>query len=453
MKNIVNLTRIFLISSFNKGGSSKKKNRIGKILLYGALLVYLVGVFAFLSYEILTGLIALKQQEAFIGLILMGVITLVMFTTVISTMNVLYFSDDNRFVLPLPLKPIEILSAKINTLLAYVYLEEAMLGLAPLVMYGIMTKQNVLYYLLMILVLLVLPIVPLLIVTMIVICVMAFTKGIRNKNLIQMITMTLSIIFSLIISMFSSSVSSNEDVMALMEKAGSLVRIYKKAFPTMPMAIEALTGSDFLSLFLLIGVSLIAYVLVCIFAQKPYYRGMLGSLYSSSGISGKKLDERSAYQSKGLLFSYVMKEVRVYLRRPTFFVQLILPCLILPAFTIGITYFSIVSQVDKKEFAEALKMIYANREYGAFVLAIVILGMMFLSMYSFISTVAISKDGHDAYAMKYLPVPFAKQLICKMIPDIAVCLFAYLNIALLAIFLFKVPVIYILLSLPVVVFF
>jgi ABC-2 type transport system permease protein len=447
-KNSFNLTKIFLISSFGKGGS-KKKNGTGKILLYGLLFAYLIGVFAFLSYEILTGLMALEQQESFIGFVLMAIITLVLFTTVISTMNVLYFSKDNRFILPLPLRPVEVLSAKINTLLAYVYLEEMMLGLAPLLMYGILTKQSILYYPLMILVLLLLPMVPLLIVAFIVICIMALTGGIRNKSLVQLVTMTLSILFSLIVSMLSSSMSSGEDVMALMDTAGSLVEIYKKAFPTMPMAIETLTGFSFQSLILLAAVSLIFYLLVCVFAQKLYYRGMLGSLYSSSGVSNKKLDEQNAYRSKGLFFSYVMKELRVYLRKPVFFVQLILPCLILPAFTIGITYFSIVSQLDRQTIMEGLSQIYASRQYDFYIFAIVAIAAMFLSMYSFISTVAVSKDGHDAYAMKYLPVPFHKQLIFKMIPDIVMCLFSYLVVGLMAMILFRLPLRYLLLSLPV----
>ncbi|MBQ1533619.1 MAG: hypothetical protein IIZ64_02245, partial [Erysipelotrichaceae bacterium] len=327
IKNIINLTKVFLISAFNRGGNRKRKNGIGRIVLYGLLFAYLVGVFGFLSYEILSGLIVLKQEEAFIGYILMAIITLVLFTTIISTMNVLYFSSDNRFVLPLPFKPLEVLSAKLNTLLIYVYMEEAMLGLIPMIMYGIMTKQNIIYYLLLIPVLAAVPVVPLLIAAMIVICVMALTKGIRNKSLVQTITMIVSIVFSLIISMFSSSMSSNEDITAMMNTAGSLVEIYKKAFPTMPMAVNALTRHNVLSLCLLIVVSVFAYALVCVLGQKPYYRGMLGSLYSSSGVSDRKIDENSAYRSRVLPFSYVMKEIRVYLRRPTFFIQLILPCL------------------------------------------------------------------------------------------------------------------------------
>ena len=448
IKNIINLTKVFLISAFNRGGNRKRKNGIGRIVLYGLLFAYLVGVFGFLSYEILSGLIVLKQEEAFIGYILMAIITLVLFTTIISTMNVLYFSSDNRFVLPLPFKPLEVLSAKLNTLLIYVYMEEAMLGLIPMIMYGIMTKQNIIYYLLLIPVLAAVPVVPLLIAAMIVICVMALTKGIRNKSLVQTITMIVSIVFSLIISMFSSSMSSNEDITAMMNTAGSLVEIYKKAFPTMPMAVNALTRHNVLSLCLLIVVSVFAYALVCVLGQKPYYRGMLGSLYSSSGVSDRKIDENSAYRSRGLPFSYVMKEIRVYLRRPTFFVQLIMPCLILPAFVMGITYFSVFSQVGS-ELMEGLQQIYAEKAFGGYIYAVLLLAVMFISMYSFISTLAISKDGHDAYAMKYLPVAFHKQLIYKMIPDVVMCLFSYLNVALLSMILFRLPPVYVLMSLPV----
>jgi len=452
IKNIINLTKIFLISAFNRGGNRKRKKRIGRIVLYGLLFAYLIGVFGFLSYEILSGLIVLKQEEAFIGYILMAIITLVLFTTIISTMNVLYFSSDNRFVLPLPFKPLEVLSAKLNTLLIYVYMEEAMLGLIPMIMYGIMTKQNIVYYLLLIPVLVAVPVVPLLIAALIVICVMALTKGIRNKSLVQTITMIVSIVFSLTISMFSSSMSSSEDITALMNTAGSLVEIFKKAFPTMPMAVNALTSYNVLSLYLLIVVSAASYVLVCVLGQKPYYRGMLGSLYSSSGVSDRKIDEKSAYRSRGLPFSYVMKEIRVYLRRPTFFVQLILPCLIIPAFMMGITYFSVFSQVGS-ELMEGLQQIYAEKAFGGYVYAILLLAVMFISMYSFISTLAVSKDGHDAYAMKYLPVAFHKQLIYKMIPDVVMCLFSYLNVALLSMILFRLPPVYVLMSLPVSVFY
>lgn len=444
LNNIINLTKVFFKTSFNK--SSKSKNKIVRVLLLILLFAYLTSAFGFLSYEIIMGLKALNQEEAFLGLIFMAVITLTLFTTIVSTINVLYFSQDNQYVLPLPVRPLEILSAKLNTVLAYIYFEEAMFGLLPLIMYGVLTNQSLIYYPLMIIVLLALPIIPLLIAALIVIVLMAITKGIRNKNIVQVITMIISIVFALTISMFSSSMS-NYDPTLLLDKAGSLVEIYKKTFITMPLALSAITDFNLISLLILIVVSIASYILVCCLAQKLYYRGMLGSLYSSAGVSDKKITDDS-YKSKGLALSYVLKEFKIYFRRPTFFVQLILPCLLLPAFTIGMSYYGMISEAGI-QVLDGLKLIYSNKQYSTYVYAVFLLAAMFSLMYCMISLVAVSKDGHDAYAMKYLPAPFYKQVIYKMLPDILVCLFCYVVISMLAHILFKLPINYILMSLPV----
>lgn len=448
LNNIINLTKVFFKTSFNK--SSKSKNKIVRILLLVVLFAYVGSAFGFLSYEIIMGLKAINQEEAFLGLIFMAIITVTLFTTIISTVSVLYFSQDNQHILPLPLKPIEILSAKLNTVLAYIYMEEAMFGLLPLVMYGILTNQSIIYYPIMIVVLLMLPIIPLLIAALIVIIVMAITKGIRNKNIVQTLTMVVSILFAFTISMFSSSMS-NYDPMFLLDKAGSLVEIYKKAFITMPFALSAITDFNLISLLVFILISIVSYILVCCLSQKLYYRGMLGSLYSSAGVSDKKLTDDS-YKSKGLALSYVLKEFKIYLRRPTFFVQLILPCLLLPTFTIGMSYYGMISETGT-QVLDGLKFIYSDKQYSGYVYAIFLLAAMFSLMYCMISLVAISKDGHDAYAMKYLPAPFYKQVIYKMIPDILVCLFCYVVVAMLAHILFKLPINYILMSLPVMLLF
>ena len=447
LKNIINLTKVFITTSFNKTSTNKKRNSIIRILLYLFIFIYVIGAFGFLSYQILSGLISINQEKAFVAYILMAIITIVMFTTIMTIINVFYFSNDNLSILPLPFKPIEVLSSKFNTLLVYVYMEEAMFGLIPLFMYGYFTKQSIIYYILTIFVLLLIPIIPLLIVSFIVIIIMAITKGIRNKNLVQVITMVVAIILTLFISMYSSSMSSQEDIMILMEKAQGLVEIYKKAFITMPLAIDTLMDYNVVSLLLLAIISIFAYILVCIFAQKLYYRGMLGSLYSSSGISDKKITD-SSYKSKGLWLSYVIKEFKVYFRRPTLFVQLILPCLLLPAFTLGVTYYGVVSESGPQTI-NLLKIFYNNKDSETYVLAIFLIACMFTLMYSMISLVAISKDGHDAYFMKYIPVPFYKQIIYKMTPDFLVNIFCYLVIAIMSYILFKLPIRFILMSIPV----
>lgn len=449
MNNIINLTKIFLITSFNRNGNRKNK-KTGRVLLYAFLFIYLIGIFSYLSYELIISLKAINQETSFVGLILMTIISLIMLSTVVSVINVLYFSDDNRFILPLPVKPYEVLFAKMNTLLIYVYFEELIIGLVPLLMYGYLTNQSIIYYFLLLLVLLVLPLIPLLIASMLVIVIMALLKGIKNKSLVQLVTTTIAIILSLSISMFSSSMSSNEDVMILIAKAGAVLEIYKKAFFTMPLAINTLIDYNLLSLLLLIVVSVFCYIIVCLSTHKLYYRGMLGSLYSSSGISNRKINEKDAYKSRGLLFTYVMKELRVYLRKPTFFVQLILPTLILAPFMIGIMYFSVASQ-SADEINMVMELFFMNKEFEGYIISGLIIASMFFTMYCTMPSIAISKDGHDAYIMKYIPVAFYKQVIYKMIPDILLCILPYLISGTLLVILFKTPLKFVLLCLPVVI--
>ena len=97
LNNIINLTKVFFKTSFNK--SSKSKNKIVRILLLVVLFAYVGSAFGFLSYEIIMGLKAINQEEAFLGLIFMAIITVTLFTTIISTVSVLYFSQDNQYIL------------------------------------------------------------------------------------------------------------------------------------------------------------------------------------------------------------------------------------------------------------------------------------------------------------------------------------------------------------------
>ena len=57
MNKIISLTKVLLKNSFQKySENNKKTSKVGKIILYGILLVYLMGIFGFLSYGLITTL-------------------------------------------------------------------------------------------------------------------------------------------------------------------------------------------------------------------------------------------------------------------------------------------------------------------------------------------------------------------------------------------------------------
>ena len=435
------LTKVFLKSLFIKRNDKKKK--IGKYILYGLLIAYLIGVIVVGSKMLIDLLRTMRQTKVFIGFILSANIFMALFLTIVASVQVLYFSKDNLSVLPLPVRPMEITAAKINTLLAYEYMEEALLGLLPLAVYGVLTHQPLWYYPLMIIVLLLVPVVPLCVASFLVIALMSVSGKLRNKKLTQYITMILGIGLSVGISMFSSRMGSSSDteMMDMLVHANGFLDKFRSLLPNLRFGIDTLVDGNMLSLFLLLLLSAGVYVLTVIASQKLYFKGMIGSLFDSSGISSKKIDEKKAYKSTGLSVSYVMKEFKSYLRRPTFVVQLIMPCVLLPLLMVGLMYVNMKRGFESQglDIGFLISDLTSSPDMMRYFFGAVLLFVFFNVMYVFICVIAVSKDGKDAYFMKQIPVPFWKQVLYKAIPDILAVLFSTLLVLVCAGVLFKVP--------------
>ena len=146
IKNIIALTKVFIKTSLtNYQSNSKKSSNILRYLLYAFLVVYVIGTFSFLSIEIIDLLLSINQENVFIGYAVTICFFLMLITAIFSTISIFYFSKDNISVLPLPLKPMEVLASKLNTLLAYEYLEETAILLGPMIVFGVKTNQSFVY--------------------------------------------------------------------------------------------------------------------------------------------------------------------------------------------------------------------------------------------------------------------------------------------------------------------
>ncbi|MBR3356461.1 MAG: hypothetical protein IKG46_01340 [Solobacterium sp.] len=439
LKRIYSLTVVFLKSSFHTG-TGKSKKKWTRILLYGLLYVYVMGVIGFGSYYLVDLLSSARQAKAFVTLVVLANIMLTLFTTLIASLNMLYFSEDNAALLPMPIRPMELVSARLNSLLIYEYLEAVLLGVIPLGVYAVMTGQPWYFYLIALLVLFFLPILPAMISSLLIMALMSFTGKVRNKKAVQAVTTVISLVFVMGFSFWINS--GNQDTMIIdLIRPNGLATVLGRYFPTASLAADALNRFDMLSLILLGLVSILSYVLMILFSQKLYYKGMVGSLFSSSGVSKKKINEQTAYRSRGIAAAYIGKEIRTYIRKPIYLVQLVLPCLIVPVFLAFTFYFSFNKAMAEEgmNMAEALRTILMDPEMRQYFFYGGLIAMFFSAMYSFLSSVAISKDGHDAAFMKTIPVPFYKQLIYKAVPDILMTLIIYLVVALLMGLLFGFP--------------
>ena len=451
MKNkVISLTKVILKNSFQNMETAKeaKTNKKSKsmIVLYIFVFIYLAGIIGVFSNGLIKELIAIKQEQMFIGLILLAIAGFVLIQSIFSAINILYYSKDNEYILPLPIKPREIVASKTNVLLITEYFVIAIIGLIPLSIYGILTSANFLYYISMIIVLVTFPIIPVLISSLLVLIVMSFSKFTKNKNRFQLIA-TLFIMAIVFVLSFATSnqQTTPEELIEMVTKANGLVETIRGAFPTLGMAIESLVNNNIqnqiLNLGLLVITTVVIYAVYIIWGQKLYLKGAVGNL-SSGKKTKKKIDERKLFKKSTLFRTYVGKELKTLFRNPVFFMQCVLPAIIFPILIIGLTFIGM--QGEQNGELTSISNIIQNKT--SIYLGIGILcAVQFFLMFIYVSATAISRDGENAVFMKYIPVPFIKQIDYKVFPNAVMTTFMSIITIIMVEYLLKIPIIYLLL--------
>ena len=292
MSKIIELTKVFLKTSFTKykGTSNKKEKTVGQKILTAIgvvlLVAYMMGVFGFISYEMIDVLVQAGQPAVFLGVALLSIALLLLIQTLIASMNLFYFSKDLEYILPLPLKPHEIVIAKFNTLLITEYITVFTFLLAPFIIYGILTGAGALFYLYALLILLAFPILPALISCILVMIAMSFSGLTKNKEKFQTIATIVLILAVLVMQMqlTGSEETTNEEMVQMLTQFNGLVEQIDDYFITLGDSINALINynniSGIHSLLKLVVITAIAYMIFMVISQKLYFKGAVGASYS-----------------------------------------------------------------------------------------------------------------------------------------------------------------------------
>lgn len=423
LNKIVALTKIFLKSSFQNSKITRiangKSKGNGMKVLYLIIFLYVAAMIGYLCYGMITGLMQIHQETVFLGLFFLTIAFLLVFQCIFSCMNVFYFSKDIEYVLPWPLSPKEILAAKLNVILVTEYAMELLVGAIPLILYGILTGAGILYYLVAMLLLVIFPILPILIAAFLVMIIMSFAKLTKKKDSFQLIATLIIIAITFGTQMTISNMQhemNQEQILEILAQQNSLVNSIENYFITLRPAINALTNTNLLIVILellkILAITLIGYAIFILVGQKLYFRGVIGNLVGGK-IKKKNINVEKVYLEQKVGVSYVKKEFRILFRNPIFFMQCVLPTILMPILFGGIMLFSIGGEL-KIEVITGITSIYSS------LTIFVILGtMQFLAMMTYISSsTAISRDGLNATFIKYIPVPLYQQFRYKAIPNI-----------------------------------
>ena len=435
IKNIINLTKIFFQSSFQTPYLiDKKTNKLNKKSVKVWLLIIIMIAVTYLSYVLVKELILFGQANLFLNFMLLLLMIVLIFQVSLISTNVYYFSKDIELILPLPIKPVDLLIAKLNTIIINTYFFELIFILFPLIIYGIYISTGLWFYLYAIVLLLIFPILPALIVSIIMMILMKLSKFIKNKDIFQLIitflfvilvvVMIFSLVKTIIVPNNGEIITEEIEATNKLNEFNNKLKNINNYFLEINPSIELLNNSNkinsIINLFKIILTDLIFFIIFIFIGKITYLKDILKNNNFNSAKKIKKIKLEKKCKKKNKINSYINKEFKMLFKSPIFFMQCIYPTLIMIVTLIIILLFSVP---NIRALINSGTLGIEQFEFKLNTICIIVAALQIIFTFSNTSITAISREGKNAMFMKFIPIDFYKQIIFKAMPQIIVNLF------------------------------
>ena len=398
--------------------ANKKENVLGVLaflIVFGAIGTAM----AMFSYSITTQLQEINQAYTFTNILLLMNFFILFAKSVFESLNVLYFSKDLKVLLRMPIKPKDILHSKMLNMIVSEYEMEIIMLAIPMIVYGILTKASMLFYVYMVAILLILPIIPILLTSLVIAIIMRFTNKIKNKSKVIYIKLILT---TLIVSMITSSFNSQQNfsvsaIKNVILKANGVAETIADYFILIKPIMNTLLNYDNISglqnLIIYIIENIICYFVIIWFMSKIYLKGAIGATINSKKNTKKEDSELTLkdFKKKNKYRTYILKEFKTILRTPIFFIE----CIIVPTLYPFFIFFTIIAMTEFASFVgldlwEKIRNIAVEPLGLAITLGV---GQIFYMM-NFTSIISISRESKNAMITKYIPIDLKKQFNLKI---------------------------------------
>ncbi len=434
IRKITSLTKVFL-KDINKNFrifNKKKKIKLKDSSFFWMIIIIAIAV-AFLSYKAIGFFNSIGQPRIFLTIYFIIFTILLMFEIILVTINVLFFSKEMEYVLPMPISPIELLLSKYAVLLVMTYITELIFSVVPLTIYGLLTHISLLYFLVMPIVLIIFPALLITVISTITIVLMRVLKIIKNRNIYQTVITSILLVIVLlfegiIMSTFTMErpVDIEQQNISQEQAEQQAIEMYNKmgkGFLIVNPSIEILAVPNNILAVLINFGKLIIYNLVglsvfLLIGKKIYLKNIL--IGTTNIVSNKNFISEVKYETKNknIRKAYIEKDFKQLVRNPTFFMQLVFPVILILASILIIGNFIIPSIDTMIQSDETIKNTLKNIEFNTNMVCIILCALQVLFSMSAISLTAISREGKSAIFLKYMPVDLYKQFLYKNVLQI-----------------------------------
>lgn len=432
IKIIKDLTKIFLKSAYQDVNIiNKETKKINKKSVFVWLILIVSLALFYISNEIIKALVSSGCPEVFLSIYFLVLAIFIMFQTILVCTNIFYFSKDIELILPFPIKPVNLLIAKFNTLICTLYVSEAIFGIIPICIYGMLTHSTLLFYIYAVLIFVFFPVFLALVLSIIMMFVMKISKFIKNKETFQTI-ITLLLVTSIFIVEYNvinnifiqnkeiEIVENNFQIADKLIEFNNKIETSNKLFLVINPAVKVLKNSNLQNIFEIIKIILIDFITFIIFifiGKKTYLKDILKNTSYLIKTSNKRINLYKKCKKNIIFKAYIKKEFKNLFRNSMVFMQCVYP-MIISLITVIIISIILLPKLNEVLNNPDIKQLIGNLEFDLSIVYIILSGIQVLFMISPASLTSISRDGKNASFMKYIPISYFRQILYKGLPQI-----------------------------------
>jgi ABC-2 type transport system permease protein len=342
----------------------------------------------------------------------------------LSVLEVFYYSKDVDYLLPLPLKPTDIIISKFSVALVAQYSLLSLFYFPLMLVFGQMEGMSVGYYILSVVLFFLIPIFPTVLLCVLLMIFMRVTSIGKNRDLIRAIFMFLIIIASAAGgAMIGGQVDAvHFDLSAVMEMP--VMRVITFIFRPVMMGVDVIlnpTGEivTFLLLLVIILASLAVFILVGKLLYLPTIVGYTDSQSKKEALTAEDLGNLSNRQS--LFKTLLGREFKMIIRTPIFALNCFLLPLMMPIIMVIAGVFGGGGIENIASALEELQMLgfLLDDNVIASTIGILFAVLYFMTSYNTTALSSFSREGKTLFTWKYLPIKLDQIIKAKLL--IAVC--------------------------------
>lgn len=339
---------------------------------------------------------------------------MIAFISIPVVLNQFYMSNDVSVLFTLPFKPFHIAAARLINASRAPYLISFVFTIPFGIGYALKAAVQPSFFAAEIIAFICIPLISFSFISVIVILIMSFVKGLRNKDHLKIIGVIIVFAALMLYYLFLGNHSEIDDKMVA--NAFNSIGRYTNILPINFALGSLLNGFSVPSLVLAIGITAVFVAVFWLAATTLYLNGAVSMLETSS--SGKQLDSDAINKLAGkrsIVRSYMHVDFVSVKREPAYLMTGFLYSLILPAVLL---YFNI-SQSDT---AEMIAYIIKQPIGAVFIAMIFSVELTFIAAgINAIALSSLSREGKNLDFLKQIPVSFDDIIKAKRIIAVMIC--------------------------------